>query len=808
MFFLLRAAPPRPPLPRLARLVSLANRASTRQRVSVVAETHFPGSLIRHASVSATFTPVPRPSIRGLEPAPASKTDERTSLATPLLSKMSEIVTRSRANPIDFLHVAHSLPPMREWSDADLVSVATTLPLVPLALRDERVEWSEAVSVALDLAAADLPEMSAAAATRDTATIPDHLIDVLSGLARAIARRKLAAGRPVFDALHAQMAVIHDPKHSAPDQKKTRAQSGLDVAVMLMYRHLGDSAGALQYFNNHLPEPQWTAYTVGVAASALSVLYRPADIAALMSRAVALNLAPGRWDQTAVNIAYLESFTGAAQTMQAFEAMVAERAGVASHKPPVPRPRRDYQNDQYEHDPLFNRSVLTTLLRKFSRESNVAGADHVLAQFEARAPVPVQWEPDTVVALTTLYGATGNRRRALAVFWVAQLPPRNVPVTTRMLAHAIQVAGTCASNSSGDREAAAKDVDRVHALALDLAGHRRISLSSMYATLAVKAFGSVCGVDRAHAAYDELRRRGMPRSRLCEEHLAWLDANNTTKYNGAKFVDRTVSSPRQQQPQIKRSAFEDARDQQVMAEVALTKAVQQLLANGAVVDALKQWRTAAESRPAGVSGPYLLLLNHFAARGDPNSVARIERLAAGLNIQLSPTAVRSLPSIRIKAYSLARDWPRVFAVWDTDLVARGIAPDVPEQALVLDACGYAGDRARLNRIVRLLAAEPWGGTDVNVWTSAVEAFCRIGDLDAAVDVVRRIVPAKRLRPDEPKLLGTLVTVEHEANQPLKHPGVVALLTEYRVDQMMARDRKYGFAVEVAVSHWRRSGKVA
>ncbi|ORZ32454.1 hypothetical protein BCR44DRAFT_115991 [Catenaria anguillulae PL171] len=144
-----------------------------------------------------------------------------------------------------------------------------------------------------------------------------------------------------------------------------------------------------------------------------------------------------------------------------------------------------------------------------------------------------------------------------------------------------------------------------------------------------------------------------------------------------------------------------------------------------------------------------------------------------LNVKSSPKWTRALVALRIKAYGFANRHADGFRIWD-EALAEGIVPDSSTQSLILDSCGFVKSKARLVAIMDLLIREQWGGTDVNIWTSAVEAFCRMGDLESALNVVHKILPLKGLEPDA-KMVGTLITVEPRLNRPLKDKRVWELV---------------------------------
>ncbi|KAJ3369131.1 hypothetical protein GGF31_005590 [Allomyces arbusculus] len=90
---------------------------------------------------------------------------------------------------------------------------------------------------------------------------------------------------------------------------------------------------------------------------------------------------------------------------------------------------------------------------------------------------------------------------------------------------------------------------------------------------------------------------------------------------------------------------------------------------------------------------------------------------------------------------------------------------------LLDTCGFSGDRDRLDQVVKQLQDAPRGGHNVNIWTSAVEAYCRQHWVADAVRVARDVVPSKGLKMDR-KLVGTLLSVGKVANRPFGKMGVL------------------------------------
>ncbi|KNE56180.1 hypothetical protein AMAG_02014 [Allomyces macrogynus ATCC 38327] len=91
--------------------------------------------------------------------------------------------------------------------------------------------------------------------------------------------------------------------------------------------------------------------------------------------------------------------------------------------------------------------------------------------------------------------------------------------------------------------------------------------------------------------------------------------------------------------------------------------------------------------------------------------------------QLGVRDVTSNPIVRgalVKGYSPRCQYGRVFAEWEA-IVRDGVVPRAALQSSLLDACGIAGDRDRLDQAVKQLQDAPWGGHSVKGWTTEVEA---------------------------------------------------------------------------------------
>ncbi|ORZ30518.1 hypothetical protein BCR44DRAFT_34406 [Catenaria anguillulae PL171] len=133
-----------------------------------------------------------------------------------------------------------------------------------------------------------------------------------------------------------------------------------------------------------------------------------------------------------------------------------------------------------------------------------------------------------------------------------------------------------------------------------------------------------------------------------------------------------------------------------------------------------------------------------------------------------------IAGVLFKGYALNNNYTRCLALWQY-LTSQGTAPHPSIQAMVLDACGYMNRVDHLDDIVGLLERQPWGGCDINVWTSAVEAYLRLLRLDRALHVATRIVPNKGLEPNK-KFVGVLLTVRRDANRTLDSKAVAKYLS--------------------------------
>ncbi|KAI9216626.1 hypothetical protein BC828DRAFT_400901 [Blastocladiella britannica] len=171
-----------------------------------------------------------------------------------------------------------------------------------------------------------------------------------------------------------------------------------------------------------------------------------------------------------------------------------------------------------------------------------------------------------------------------------------------------------------------------------------------------------------------------------------------------------------------------------------------------------------------------LLLNYMAERRDAAGFDRIMALRPQLAVRWMKSPDDATYAVLIKGYSRTDRRAKAIEVWD-DILAHGSIPSAQSQASVLDACGFLGDLAVLQRVAGQIEAAPWGGTDANTWTSAVEAYLRVGRLDLALDVGQRILPLKNVQPDL-KFWDTLLTVNSRSLAQSRDPGVHALFAKY------------------------------
>jgi pentatricopeptide repeat protein len=175
--------------------------------------------------------------------------------------------------------------------------------------------------------------------------------------------------------------------------------------------------------------------------------------------------------------------------------------------------------------------------------------------------------------------------------------------------------------------------------------------------------------------------------------------------------------------------------------------------------------------PTSDLGTLSHFLQHFSSNG------QVEEMEQFLKYVNAPSAIRRDPvicSILMRGYSISNDYRVSFALWE-DYMEGGYVPNPAMQSVVLDTCGYSGNLQKLNEIVTLLEHEVWGGTQINIWTSAIEAYLRIGNVDNITRIISEVLPKKKQIPDA-KFVGTLLSVNVKLNRAL-HGSFMRAISE-------------------------------
>ncbi|ORZ32439.1 hypothetical protein BCR44DRAFT_1463121 [Catenaria anguillulae PL171] len=274
----------------------------------------------------------------------------------------------------------------------------------------------------------------------------------------------------------------------------------------------------------------------------------------------------------------------------------------------------------------------------------------------------------------------------------------------------------------------------------------------------IQAFVAISGWPVAKRKYQEMLMAGVPKDLFMFDYV---------KNEGAVSANR-----------IKDMAAAPGQGHAVVKEEKPYRVTMDaLLRDGREKEAINEWTNMIQDkrvRPTSLT--FTPLVIHFARRRDLEGMEHVIALGKKHRVYQTSNGSRSILTSQIKAYSFAKQFDKAFHVWDAAL-ADGVIPSRAAQSLILDACGHSRDYERLFSILGVLVQEPWGGVDVNVWTSAVEAFCRLHDLDSAVKVVSEIMPRKGLKPDV-KLVRTLWSTEAKHNQPCKNKFVVGLVKRF------------------------------
>ncbi|KAI9221697.1 hypothetical protein BC828DRAFT_380341 [Blastocladiella britannica] len=493
------------------------------------------------------------------------------------------------------------------------------------------------------------------------------------------------------------------------------------MARVNMYHRTGDASRALEVFRT-VPPDQWSVQLLGAAALALVATHASAaEIQKVMRAAAGHGLLNHAFADPVLNRAYLGAQSDTRACVEALEAM----ANAATNSRP---------NASTSSSRSLSPRALELVLERCAGAANPSLAERALVAHRSLMTASTI-SADATAWHMSVYRNAHDLPRAAAIYAAY---PNKSPPSSRLLAVAVAVYAQMGG---------AAQVRAVHARAMRAHRDRGMPLTTMYASAAVKATIQVAGRDEARRVFDEMVTVGrVPRHPAT---LALLDDQQEEQPLEGNFTD----------------------------EMAHIPAIVRLLAADDVRGALTYWRTMAEThRVIVTTNTVSRFVDYYSRRGDVAGMDRVLAHAARVGVSLTSggRSARAIVGMRMAGYNRAGMHDRTFAVWDETL-ARGSVPQIAEQCTLLDACGHAGDRTRLNDTVRLLAAEPWGGTDVNVWASAVEAYCRIGDLDVALNVIESVVPEKGLDNRNPKLIGTLVTANREEVRALESPRTRALV---------------------------------
>ncbi|KAI9187631.1 hypothetical protein H9P43_002022 [Blastocladiella emersonii ATCC 22665] len=666
----------------------------------------------------------------------------------------------------DALTVAFAL---RDDTKQVMSTLSTILASCPMVTADQRPQWDECY----DLLFAKVVELS-----RDPALswFPNDF--TLSALARLIARRQLGTRVPAFET----ELLSRRPPPTAPLNlgDLSKFYSGL----INMFSRTGLPHRALDVYRTQIPDAAMSVHIMTTAASAMATVKDATGVREVMESAAQRGFIATPFDSGHLNVALVNASPDADSAVAAFREMLDR--GTPPPAGGIPRAAGAEGLDAYAHA-THNPRVVARVLERCSIERKADLAQSVVALARAHG---IALEENAMYALMALQLHCEDYAAALAQY--AEYVSAGEVATSRLTCMALEAA---AALGKGDV------VRQMHADTL--AHHRagRVVLTSQYVTAAVKSVLATDGYDAAVAVYHKLVRLGAPTHATVVHMLEYRrpPGRKPLEIAPPTVTGKLGAAPASAAPGNPAAANPSSPD---AIEYEINTQVERLLAADRVGDALRVWRsTLAEHGVAPSTSTLGFFINHFSQQGDVPRMEQMLALGQSLGVVVHPR--HPIRSMLVLGYSLGKRFDRVFELWDA-MMDRGIAPDGATQALVLDACGFAGDRARLDATVNKILGAAWGGRGINVWTSAVEAYLRLHDVSAALRVATEIVPSRGLKADA-KFIGTLVTVEIAENRQLNDPRVLEYVRQYAHLLQLAGHTTYQAVNKAILEHEFASG---
>ncbi|KAJ3369130.1 hypothetical protein GGF31_005589 [Allomyces arbusculus] len=681
------------------------------------------------------------------------------------------------------LSAIRTLPRLGSLEPRFLTTLGGNIAAVPVLTQDPRDAWSTMVAELVDRTEHDMDPSS-----WDDGRVWRPSLAFAAALARGVGRRQLVSHQHQVVAIMQQLDLT-----VAGDQ----ADDAVDAtgALVFMLTNVGRHVDAIAVYDRVPPHAR-SLKLMGTVASAYAANGDPQGVRDLMVAAVNAGHIPRSSDNFFLNLALINASAAAGNA----EGALAALRELTGQLPPrgsgdAGWPRAD-KASAVEIEPERRPELFERVLYFASKESKYAVAES--AQQLANE-FNVALNATSVCALMNLALTADNVAGAVQYWddWVRAHPdyllprqqrsdPNSPPPNVPLVQTAIEALSR--AKRYADLRALHHDAVTAHRL-------RVIVLTGPYFTRVIKAMYAIHGYDAAVAAFDEMKSLGLAPHPAQTAFLDFVHPEKTRERRKrvrsaktpppTKMTDFGTDPAEVTDAPVKWGQVRTGESPATAAEIELNTAIRAALyvgdlprAYALLADRVKA-HAASNAPGAPVQASTIgLFLEHFASHGNVDAMDEMLKRAMGLGVH-DVTANPVVRAVLVKGFSRGRRYDRVFAEWDA-IVRDGVVPVAALQSTVLDACGFARDEARLDQVVKQLQDAPWGGHNVNVWTSAVEAYCRQHRIADAVRVARDVVPKKGLNPDR-KLVGTLLTVEPDVNKPLEKMEVLRYLASLGED---------------------------
>ncbi|KNE54532.1 hypothetical protein AMAG_00502 [Allomyces macrogynus ATCC 38327] len=681
------------------------------------------------------------------------------------------------------LSAIRTLPRLGTLELRFLTTLGGNIASVPVLTQDPRDAWSTMVAELVDRTEHDMDPHS-----WDDGRTWRPPLTFAAALARGVGRRQLVSH---------QHQVVHIMQQLDLTVHGDQADDAVDAtgALVFMLTNVGRHVDAIAVYDRVPPHAR-SLKLMGTVASAYAANGDPDGVHDLMAAAVEAGQMSRRTDNFFLNLALINASAAAGHA----EGALAALRELTGQLPPrgagdAPWPRAD-KASAVEIEPERRPELFERVLYFASKESKYAVAESAqqLAQ-----DFNVALNATSVCALMNLALTADNVAGAVAYWddWMRDHPDYLLPRQQRRDANSpppnVPLVQTAVEALF--RAERFDDLRALHHAAITAHRLRVLVLTGPYFTRVIKAMHAMDGYDAAVAAFEEMKSHGLAPHPAQTAFLDFVHPEKTRERRKrvrsaktptiTKMADFGTDPAEVTDAPVKWGQVRTGESPATAAEIELNTAIRAALyvgdlpqAYALLADRVKA-HAASNAPGAPVQASTIgLFLELFASHGNVDAIDKMLKRAADLGVH-DVAANPVVRAVLVKGFSRGRRYDRVFAEWDA-IVRDGVVPVAALQSTVLDACGFARDEARLDQVVKQLQDAPWGGHNVNVWTSAVEAYCRQHRVVDAVRVARDVVPKKGLKPDR-KLVGTLLTVEPDVNKPLEKMEVLLYLASLGED---------------------------